>query len=183
MGVGLRGPGDRARVDPGFVREGGNPDKRLVGGRRDVDYLSYMVGDRGQEGQLVGAYGLDPKLQGQVGYHRYKVGVASPLTVTVDATLDVVCALEDRGQRVGHGATRVVMEVHPQAAPHERAHLRYDLGHLMGQRPAVCVTKDRGRPTALDDSQELAREAGVLRVAIEEMLCVHKDAFAVAPQK
>ncbi len=119
------------------------PDERLLGIGGDVDQLRDVVGHRGEQGQPVGRDGGDPQLEREVGYDGGQVGVARPLAVAVDAPLDVGGADRHAGQRVGHRAATVVVEVDPDLGLEAVEHGAHDPLHLVGQGSAVGVAQDQ----------------------------------------
>src|SRR5690606_24148512 len=138
---------DGGGVQPGLVREGGDADVGLVGGRGDVGDLGDGLGDPGHLAQAALGQHAAAVLEDQGGDHREQVGVADPFAVPVGGALHVGGARVDGGQRVGHRAAGVVLGVDAQPRPGGLADLGDDLEDVGGQHAAVGVAQhDHGGP-------------------------------------
>ena len=167
---------DGTRVQPGLVREGGRPDVRLTAVGRHVGELA----DRVRHPRCLPEPALRQHQPGplelQVGDHGEDVGVAGPLAVAVERPLHVGCAGVHGRERVGDCTARVVVAVDAEPGAGRLAHRVHDVGHLVGQPPAVGVAEHRDVRSRLDrDPEHLQRVRRVGRVAVEEVLRVEED--------
>jgi hypothetical protein len=131
-------------VDAGLVREGVLADHGLVA-------LHGQAGDaRHQPADRVQPFGVDAAWQVEVvaarphrHHHFLERTVAGPLADAVDGALDLPRAFLDRGQRVGHRQSQVVVAVHAEHNLVDVAHILFEManggGILLGHRVADRV--------------------------------------------
>ena len=135
-----------------------------------------MGGDH-QPLEILPADGPDAHFQFQVGDDRAEVGVAAPLAVTVDGSLDLAGTEADRLQGVGHGQLGVVMGVDADGRAGQPVEHRLDRhGYIGGQGAAVGVAEDQpGGPGLMGGPEGLQGVLRVVLVAVEEVLGVEDD--------
>ena len=174
---------DRRGVQPGLVRERGEPDVGLMRVRGDVGDLADRVRDPAHLGHAPGREHLAVLLELQARDHAEQVGVAGPLPVTVGRALDVGDAGLHRGQRVRHGAGGVVMAVDAQPRPARRGDRRDHVAEFGGQHAPVGVAQRDHLGAGLGGHPDhLQRVAGVGAVAVEEVLGVEEHPLALGRQ-
>ena len=187
LGVGVlverRVDADRAGVQTRLVGEGGRTDVRLTRVGRDVRELADRVGDaRALPQPPVGEH-RPGALELEVGDDGHQVGVAGALAVAVEGALHVRRTGVDGGQRVGDGATRVVVAVDAQPGTGRLAYRVDDVGDLVGQHPAVGVAQYGDVGARLGSGlQHLQGVRRVAAVAVEEVLGVEENALPLCAQ-
>ena len=174
---------DRARVQPGLVREGRRTDVGLARGGRHVRHLGHRVGDPGGVAEQTLRQHPPVQLQLEVGHDGHEVGVAGPLAVPVDGALHVRRAGLDGGQCVGDRAAGVVVAVDADAALGRRHHVVHDVADPAREHPSVGVAeRDDLGPGVVRRPQHLERVVTVGAVAVEEVLGVEEDLLTLGGQ-
>ena len=124
----------------------------------------------GQEHLVIGI------LDRQVGYDAAEVGIAAPLTQTVDRALNLARPVPYRGQRVGHGQLAVVVRVNAERNSDLTRDFLDGLGDLFGKRAAIGVAKhDPGGPGIGGSPQGSQRVIGIVLETVEKVLSVVDD--------
>ena len=124
-----------------------------------VDELGDVMTDRGQTIQTTLGEHLVAELELEVGDHRRQVAIAGPLAEAVYRPLDVACPRLHRGERVGDGATGVVVAVDADDG------VTFEVGDDVG-----------------DGRADLMRERATVRVAQHEMAGAGFDGRFEDPQ-
>ena len=180
---------DRARVQPGLVREGARAD---VGGARidgHVHDLADRMADAGGLAEGLGGHELHAHLQLQIREQGDEVGVAGALPVAVHTALDVGDPGADGGDRVGDRAAGVVVGVGAQprrARPcrlEPDAQVLDDLGDLVREHPAVGVAQhEHGGAGLVRGEEHGGGVVGVVEESVEEVLRVDEHLPAEADE-
>ena len=113
-----------------------------------------------------------------------EVRVAAALAVAVEAALHVRCAFLDRGQGVGYGDFGIVVGVDADDAVEASSarRRRSGRGSSVSVPPLVSQRQSTSAPACLRGFESAQGEVAVVDVAVEEMLGVVDDFFAVVLQ-
>ena len=141
-------PAHAVNMHPPLVSECAGPHKGLIRPEIHVGRVVDVAGDLREVNQLAGQEHLVIGiLDRQVGYDAAEVGIAAPLTQTVDRALNLAHPVPYRGQRVGHGQLAVVVRVNAERNSDLTRDFLDGLGDLFGKRAAIGVAKhDPGGP-------------------------------------
>jgi hypothetical protein len=170
---GARVGADAGDVHAALMGEGVAADERLVRIRRDVEQLVDEVGDSCEPRELFVRDALVAELELQVRQDRGQVGVAGALADAVHRPLNEAGALVHGRQGVRDGALEVVVRVDPDRHVECLHHRLRRLGDLEWQARAVGVAEcDVLGSGVRGGLQALERVAGVVAVAVEEVLGV-----------
>ena len=149
-------------MQPCLVRERGQADVWLVGGRRDVGDLADRVRDPGHLRDAVAFEDDLAFLQLQARHHAEQVRVAGALAVAVRGALHVGDAGLDRDQGVRDAAAGVVVAVDAQARPGYGRDRVHDVAEFRGHHAAVGVAqRDHGGTRLGSGADALKRVRGV----------------------
>ncbi len=174
---------DRARVQPGLVRERARTDIRAVAVRGQVGDLVDGVRDPHQLAQFPGGQHRTPELGLQPGDHAEQVGVAAPLAVAVCRPLDVSDPGLDRDEGVRDRAGGVVVAVDTQARTGCVAHGGDNLADPGRQHAAVGVAEDDDLGTGIGGNPDhLQGVISIGPVAVEKMLGVDEHPLTFGTQ-
>ena len=112
-------------------------------------------------------------LELQVGDDCAKVGIAHPLPISVDGTLDMNHPGSYRCQRVGNSATTIIMGVDAERCDELASYLPHNLLHFPWQGTAVGVAQHQHvRSACRSRPQRFQGIARVGFVTVEEMLAI-----------
>ncbi len=170
---------DRRRVQAGLVRERRGAGVRLTSLRRLVGDLGDGVGDPGEVAQRLRLDERPAELELEVPDEGHEVGVARTFAVPVHRALDVHGARLDGGDRVGHGAARVVVAVDAKVDPDRRSGAHH-FAHPARKHAAVGVAEDDHFGARLRrGADHVQRVLRVAAVAVEEVLGIDEDTLAL----
>ena len=112
--VGIGTAGQSGRMQTGLVRERRSSHIRAVGFQGDVHHLGDVMGDGRDLREALFVHHGNAHLQHQVGDDSGQIGVAGPLAIAVNATLNLSNPVCCGAQRRSHRASGVVMEMDSQ---------------------------------------------------------------------
>ncbi len=174
----------RAGVQTRLVREGGGAHIGLVAVGADVGGRGHGVGRPGEFGQSLRRQHGQVQLGGEVPDDREQVRVARAFAVAVAGALDVGGAGLDGRDRVGHGASGVVLAVDADPESGALDDLGDGVGETAGELASVGVAEhgDVGarRHGRVQDAQ---RGVGVVGVPVEEVLAVEEHPAPLGPEE
>ncbi len=133
--------GDGAGVDAALVGERALTHVRAVLVRYPVCHIVHEPGDLLEPGQLLVGDALDVHLYLQVGDNRAEIGVAAPLPVAVEGSLDLIDPHLNRKEGICHGKAVVVVAVDAQRQADRFPDAADDLPDLPGHHPAVRIAQ------------------------------------------
>ena len=110
---------------------------------REVDEFGDAMTYNRQTIEMTLGQGGHAQFERQIWDHRHEVGVAGAFAVTVDGSLHLRGPTNNRGNRVGNSATRVVLRVNTNTsrATHKRHDLRDDVLNLVRKGTAVGIAQ------------------------------------------
>ena len=174
---------DGADMDASLMGKGAIADIGKISWMGQVGELGHETGNLPDLFELVVGDAIDPHLQLEVRDDGTEIGIAAPLAVTIDGSLDHVDPFLDGKNGVGHSQFGVVMDMNAERNPDLFLHLLDDRLDLAGEGASIGIAEyDPVGSGLLCRSQRWKGRTGIMLVSVEEVFGVEEHFSGFAPE-